>query len=65
MKFDLEMERNGILVLFVVVFVRSVFFVFGGLMRSVLWGIFVFRVLYFFGFFKKLINFIISRFVSS
>lgn len=55
MKLELEIEKNGILVLLVIVLVSNVLLVLGGFLRSILDGICVFKDMNFCGFFKNLI----------
>lgn len=57
MNLDLEMEKNGILVFLVMVFVNRVFLVLGGLISNIFFGILVFIVVNFLGCFKNFIIF--------
>lgn len=54
-KFELLIEKNGVLVLFVIVLVSNVLLVFGGLISKIFLGILDFIFLNFLLFFKKLI----------
>lgn len=55
MKLELLIEKNGMLVLFVIVCVNKVLFVFGGLINRIFFGIWVLILENLWGFFKNLI----------
>lgn len=57
MKLELFILKKGIFVFFVIVFDRYVLLVLGGFIISIFFGIFVFNLIYFLGFFKKFIIF--------